>query len=156
MVYRVCFVVTNGKRRRKFLWITRRTSGLYIAFAGPGAMHQSYHRDGKSHWKLNGQKLHDVNNLPPLDSVKGVVHVTNASFRISDDVLDGFEFPDFNDEPVDELVYIDNRRIAGVNFSVSLVEPWDHAQLPIFRDYPSQIHLTTHTNPWLAVVLHDM
>jgi hypothetical protein len=105
---------------------------------------------------VNGKKLHDNNNLPPLDSVKGVVQVTNASFGVSDDVLDRFDFPDFNDERVDELVYIDNRRVGSVNFEVLLVEPWHHAQLPIISDWPAQIHLTTHTDPWLAVVLYDM
>ena len=156
MVYRVCFVVTNGLRRVKFLWITRRSSGLYFAFAAPGGMHHSYHKDGKSHWKLNDDVVQDLKNLPPLDSVKGAVQVTSGSFRLSDDALDGFQLPEFADEQVDELVYLDNRRSENISFDVWLVEPWQQAQVPLIRDWPAQLHITTHTVPWMAVVIYDL
>jgi hypothetical protein len=156
MSFKVCFVITNGIIRKKFLWISRRKSGFYIAFATPGGIHQSYHQDGKSHMKVGkSEKVSDLANRPPLDSIVDAHFVTSGGFLINDDALDLLQLPEFKDEQIDRVIYLDNRLLKGVSFQIWLVEPWKQAQVPLIMDKRAHMHLFTHTQPWLAIVLYD-
>ena len=66
--FEVCFVITNGVIKRRFLWVTCRKSGFYFAFASKGGGHQSYHSDGTSHFKTDdGTKIPDFNKKSCCD-----------------------------------------------------------------------------------------
>jgi hypothetical protein len=55
--FTILWVVTNGEIRRKFLWVTIRKSGIYVADGGPDNFHTSYHTDGRFHWKSKNRKI---------------------------------------------------------------------------------------------------
>jgi hypothetical protein len=86
--YSIAVVITNGKIRRKFVYINRRRMGIYVAHGRPGGFHESYHADGKRHWKFKGideetQKeeefVIDLPSGPPLDQLTNLIGLHNAT-----------------------------------------------------------------------------
>jgi hypothetical protein len=152
--FKICWVITDGKRRWKYLWIIRRASGLYVAHTLPGGFHESYHADGTRHWK--DQKGHEVSlgSGPPLDSFAGWLALSSSTSTITSEALDGYA--EFEDEPVDKLIYLDNRTFGPyVHTVVHLVEPYRHAEVPLGIDQPFFLYLVTHTLPWLMITMAD-
>ena len=152
--FKACWVITDGTRRWKYLWIVRRASGLYIAHTLPGGFHESYHSDGTRHWK--DQRGHEtpLGSGPPLDAFSGWLALSSSSSTISSQALDGYS--EFVDEPVDKLLYMDNRTFGPyVHTLVYLVEPYRHAEVPMSIDRPCFIYLITHTIPWIMISMAD-
>lgn len=155
--YQICWVITNGDLRRKYLWINRRPSGFYIALGMPRGIHTTYHQDGKRHWKIgSGGQRTDLKNGLPFDSLSGAVLVQNATTSITDDTLDDWELAEFNDEDIDRVFYLDNRQLPDyLYYEVFLVEPFKHSEISLHTDKPVHFHLLTHTLPWIAVLIYE-
>ena len=152
--FSICWVIANGAKRHKFLWITRRDSGVYVASTLSGGFHESYHPDGTRH--LRGQNGLDIpmGKGPPLDAITDYVSLRNGSIDISSQLLD--MSTEFQDEVINKVIYLDNRSFGPwVYFTVYLVEPFKHATVPVHTEYPSFIYLITHTTPWILVSMSD-
>jgi hypothetical protein len=153
--FQLLWVITNGIIQRKFLWITVRKTGIYVAFGGPGNIHTSYHMDGKFHWKVNNI-TQNLGCNPPLPSIPGPILIQSATAAISDDALDRFKLTIFDDSPVNSLIYIDNRILPNaVYYHVWVVPPFKHGDVPLITKDPAHIHLCTHTNPWIEVIIYE-
>jgi len=153
--FKILWVVTNGEIRRNFLWVTVRKTGIYVAFGGPLPAHTSYHTDGTFHWKVKGQKVHSEAR-PPLRDIGEPQLIQSATAVISDHVLSGFDLSTFGDEPVDRVVYLDNRVLPdAISYHVWAVPPFRHGAVPLFAHEPAHIHIITHTNPWIQVVIYE-
>jgi hypothetical protein len=152
--FSVCWVITDGKRRWKYLLINRRKSGIYVAMGLKGGIHSSYHADGTRHWKIGRKTISKLGNGPPLEEVKGCIQIASSGSTIETKALG--DYAEFKDETADKIIYIDNRTFGpGVGASVYMVEPFAHGQIPLHTDQPSFFYLITHTVPWIAVVLTD-
>jgi|ERR1039458_3539349 hypothetical protein len=152
--FSICWVLTNGAKRVKFLWINRRETGVYVASTLPGGVHESYHSDGTRHLRSQSGLDMPMGKGPALDSISGYVALRNASIDISSDLLD--MSAEFQDEPLDKVIYLDNRSFGPwVYVTVYLVEPFKHAAVPLHTEYPSFIYLITHTAPWILVSMSD-
>ena len=155
MPFTILWVVTNGRERRNFLWVVRRRTGIYVAFGGPGSRHTSYHSDGTFQWKSGGRKL-TVQKRPPLSSIREPVLIQNGAAIINDEALESFQLTAFRDQPVDRVVYLDNRMLPeAIAFHVWVLPPFRHGAVPLLTDRPAQIHLVTHTVPWIEVVIYE-
>ena len=153
--FQLLWVITNGTIQRKFLWVTIRKTGIYVAFGGPGNVHTSYHTDGEFHWKL-GDITQDLGRKPPLPSIPQPILLQSAMAVISDDVLDGFQLTAFDDTPVDRVIYVDNRMLpTSVYYQVWAVPPFKHGDVPLMIEDPAHIHFCTHTHPWLVVIIYE-
>lgn len=153
--FRILWVVTNGRTRRNFLWVTVRRTGIYVAFGGPGHAHTSYHVDGRFHWKANGRTV-ELEQKPPLPEIEKPILIQSATTVITDDVLRRFELTRFADRPVDRVVYLDNRVLPeAIYYHVWAVPPFHHGAVPLLTDHPAHIHVVTHTNPWIQVVIYE-
>jgi hypothetical protein len=153
--FRMLWVITNGVVRRKFLWVTIRKTGIYVAHAGPDSLHTSYHTDGTVHWKLRKQKL-SVGTRPALPNISEPILVQSASMAITDEVLDKFQLAKFEDQTADTVIYLDNRMLpGGLHYQVWAVPPFRHSEIPLMTDQPAHIHLVTHTCPWIEVVIYE-
>ena len=153
--FQLLWVITNGTIQRKFLWITIRKTGIYVAFGGPGNIHTSYHTDGQFHWKLN-DIIQDLGRKPPLPRIPEPILIQNATTVISNDALERFQLTSFDDSPVNSLVYMDNRMLPNaVNYHIWAVPPFKHGDVPLMIDSPAHIHLCTHTNPWIEVIIYE-
>lgn len=153
--FRIHWVVTNGRTRRNFLWVTIRKSGIYVAFGGPGHSHTSYHADGRFHWKANGDTV-NLEQKPPLPDIGKPILVQSATTVITDDVLRRFQLTKFADRPVDQVVYLDNRVLPeAIYYQVWALPPFHHEVVPLLAEYPAHIHVATHTNPWIQVVIYE-
>jgi hypothetical protein len=153
--FKILWVVTNGDIRRNFLWITIRKSGIYVAFGGPGNIHTSYHADGAFHWK-QGKYTINLDRKPPLPDIPAPVLVQSATSVINDEALGRFELTNFTDKPVDRVVYLDNRMLPeAIYYHVWAVPPFQYGIVPLLTDHPAHIHVTTHTNPWIQVVIYE-
>src|SRR5690348_14102122 len=122
--FQMLWVITNGSTRRKFLWVVMRKTGLYVASGAPDSLHTSYHVDGTFHWKLRKQKLHS-SRKPPLREISEPVIIQNATTNVGDEALEGFELAEFSDQPVDAVIYLDNRMLPQyVSYEVLAVPPF--------------------------------
>jgi hypothetical protein len=75
---------------------------------------------------------------------------------VTDDTLDRFDLTSFEDGPVDRVIYLDNRMLPeALHYDVWAVPPFKHGTVPLMTDYPAQIHITTHTIPWLEVIIYE-
>jgi hypothetical protein len=153
--FSMLWVVTNGVVRRKFLWVTVRKTGIYVAHAGPDSFHTSYHTDGTVHWKSKKHRL-SVGARPPLPAITEPVLVQNASTAITDEALERFQLARFEDQTADTVIYLDNRMLPDwLYYQVWAVPPFRHSQIPLMTDQPAHIHLVTHTYPWIGVVIYE-
>ena len=153
--FQILWVITNGTTQRNFLWITMRKTGLYVAFGRPGLMHTSYHSDGRFQWKSE-QHTTRFENRPPLGKIQAPILVQSSTTGIADDALNLFQLPSFEDKPVDKVVYLDNRMLPeAVFYQVWAVPPFRHGEVPLTTDNPAHIHVVTHTNPWIAVIIYE-
>jgi hypothetical protein len=153
--FRILWVVTNGRTRRNFLWVTVRKTGIYVASGGPGPSHTSYHADGRFRWKANGHTV-ALEEKPPLPDIGTPVLVQSATTVIRDDALRRFELTRFVDRPVDRVVYLDNRVLPeAISYHVWAVPPFRHGDVPLLTVHPAHIHVVTHTNPWIQVVIYE-
>lgn len=158
--FNMVWVVTNGKIRRNFIWVRFIKTGIYVANGAPGGLHTSYHTDGKFHWKLRDQKQHlhqtDFEDRPPLPDIPKPVRIQNGTTLIEDEVLGQFRLTEFKDEKADRVVYLDNRMLPpAINYEIWAVPPFRHAEVPILTTWPAQIHIVSHTNPWLMVIIYE-
>lgn len=153
--FRILWVVTNGKTRRNFLWVTVRKTGIYVAFGGPGHAHTSYHADGSFHWRANGHTVR-FEKKPPLPTIEQPILIQNATAGITDEVLRRFDLTEFADHPVDRVVYLDNRVLPdAISYYVWAVPPFRYADTPLLTEHPAHIHVATHTSPWIQVVIYE-
>jgi len=152
--FSVCWVITDGKHRWKYLLVNRRKSGVYVALGLKGGFHSSYHANGTQHWKVGRAPVAKLEKGPPLEDVKGCIQIASSGSTIATKALTGYA--EFKDAMADKIIYVDNRTFGpGVGASVYLVEPFAHGQIPLNTDQPSFFYLITHMVPWLAVVLTD-
>lgn len=163
--YSIVIAITNGKIKRKFLHINRRPSGIYIAHAYPGGFHESYHSDGRRHYKGTGidentklrkKFVHNLEADVPLDRLTGFVTMRHATSVVSNRALKGY--PKFRDSegPFDKVVYLDNRSLPeAINYHVVLVEPFRHASIPFHTDWPLYYQLFTRCVPWIALLTYE-
>lgn len=153
--FKILWAITNGAVRRNFLWVTVRKTGIYVAFGGPGHTHTSYHTDGRLHWKSD-QQTTELEHQPPLPDIGKPVLIQSATTTITDEVLDRFDLTSFEDSLVDRVIYLDNRMLPEeVYYHVWLVPPFRHGEVPLMTNYPAHIHIITHTNPWIEVVIYE-
>jgi hypothetical protein len=149
------WVVTNGREGRNLLWVIVRKTGIYVASGGPGSLHSSYHSDGTFHWKLKGRKL-TSETKPPLLGISEPLLIQNGTRVITDEALEHFELARFRDKPVDRVVYLDNRMLPdAIAYHVWVVPPFRHSAVPLITEWPAQIHVVTHTTPWIEVVIYE-
>jgi len=93
---------------------------------------------------------------PPLGTLREPVLIQNASAQITDNVLEAFELAKFRDTPVDKVIYLDNRMLPDwISYEVWAVPPFLHGFVPLHTDWPAQIHLVTHTIPWVEVIIYE-
>jgi hypothetical protein len=153
--FQILWVVTDGKVQRKFLWVTVRKTGIYVASGGPHSTHTSYHRDGTFHWKVKNHKQ-PIGRRHPLPEIPEPVLIQNATTMITDQALALFELAKFNDQAVDKVVYLDNRMLPdAIFYQVWAVPPFRHYAVNLLTEWPAQIHVVTHTNPWIEVVIYE-
>jgi hypothetical protein len=163
--YSIAIVITNGSRRCKFVHINRRKSGVYIAHSWAGSSHESYHSDGKRHWKMKGineetgsedEAITDLPPGPPLDQLKGFLRLRNATTVLDGAFLENFsEFVD-SEGPFDKIVYLDSRSLPNaINYEVILVEPFRHGLIPFHTDWPCHFQLFTRCLPWIALLIYE-
>jgi hypothetical protein len=163
--YSIAIVITNSSTRRKFVYINRKKSGIYIAHGSAGSFHESYHPDGKRHWKFTGineetgsdyEEVSDLPSGPPLDQLTGFLRLQTATAVLSDDFLGNFsEFAE-RDGPFDKIVYLDSRALPkAVNYEVILVEPFRHGLIPFHTDWPCHFQLFTRCLPWIALLIYE-
>jgi len=163
--YSIAIVITSGSRRCKFVHINRRKSGVYIAHSLAGSSHESYHSDGKRHWKMKGideetgkedEAITDLPSGPPLDQLKGFLPLRNATTVLDPAFLENFsEFVE-SDGPFDKIVYLDRRSLPeAINYQVILVEPFRHGLIPFYTDYPCHFQLFTRCLPWIGLLIYE-
>jgi len=153
--FKILWVITNGTTRRNFLWITLRKTGIYVAFGGPNHMHTSYHTDGSFHWKADNHVV-ELGQRPPLPDIPKPVLIQSATTVVTDETLDRFDLASFEDGPVDRVIYLDNRMLPeALQYEVWAVPPFKHGTVPLMTEYPAQIHIATHTIPWLKVIIYE-
>jgi hypothetical protein len=149
-----CWVVTDGKRSWQYLWINRRSTGLYVANTLPGGFHESYHADGAHHWKDWDKEKIPLRPGPPLDTFTGWMALGSTSATISSEALD--TFAEFKQEEADQVIYLDNRTLGPhIHTMIYLVEPYRHAEVPLWIDRPFFLYLVTQTVPWLMITIAD-
>ncbi len=155
--FKILWVVTNGRVQRNFLWLTIRGTGIYVAFGGPVGVHTSYHSDGTFHWKTDdGNTTIDLKPKPALPDIPGPILVQSATGVIRDDALNRFELTNFTDQPVDRVIYLDNRMLPeAIYYHVWVVPPFRHGDVPLMTEHPAHLHLITHTNPWIEVIIYE-
>jgi hypothetical protein len=154
--FKILWVVTNGCVQRNFLWVTIRSTGIYVAFGGPVGVHTSYHSDGTFHWKTDDGYTIDLQPKPPLPDILEPILIQSATSIIRDDVLDQFELTNFTDQPVDRVIYLDNRMLPeAIYYHVWVVPPFRHGDVPLMTEHPAHLHLITHTNPWIEVIIYE-
>lgn len=154
--YEVLWVVTNGKVQRNFLRVTRRKSGIYVASGDRNQMHTSYHENGHMHWKLDSGETVNLDPNPALPDIPKPVLIQSATTVITDEVLDRWQLPEYSDQPVDRVVYLDNRMLPeAIYYHVWAMPPFRHGEVPLLANHPAQIHVCTHTNPWIQVVIYE-
>jgi hypothetical protein len=153
--FKILWVITNGVFLRNFIWVKVLKTGIYVALGVPGGSHTSYHTDGTFHWKTNGRTvLKDRRH--PLPDIPEPVLIQNGTTSLDNETLDGFELTEFGNQPVDRVVYLDNRMLPDwVWHQVWAVPPFRHGDVPLLTDHPAHIHLITHTNPWIQVVIYE-
>jgi hypothetical protein len=153
--FQILWVITDGTVQHNFIWITRRESGIYVAFGGPGGLHTSYHTDGTFHWKVEGQSI-DLSPHPPLNDLRAPVLIQSATTAVNTETLNSFELTSFTDKPVDRVIYLDNRMLpSALYYHVWLVPPFSHGEVPLMSDHPAHVHLVTHTLPWIEVIIYE-
>jgi hypothetical protein len=153
--FQMLWVVTNGRVRRNFLWMTLRKTGFYVAFGGPGHMHTSYHANGRYHWKSD-EHTEELPPLPPIATLDKPILVQNATTVVSDQAIRAFRLKGFSDKPVDRVIYLDNRKLPkAICYHVWLLPPFQHGKVPLFTDHRAHIHVVTHTVPWIQVVIYE-
>jgi hypothetical protein len=153
--FEMLWVVTNGKIRRKFLWVTFRNTGIYVASGSPESLHTSYHTDGTLHWKRKDD-VFSSQKRDPLEQLKEPVLIQSGTTSIANDALEAFEMREFRDHPVDSVLYLDNRVLPQyICHHVYAVPPFRHGDIHLINDWPASFHLVTHTNPWIAVVIYE-
>jgi len=153
--FRMLWVITNGRVRRNFLWVTSRKTGIYVAFAGPGSIHTSYHAGGEFHWKIDGEKM-EFGRRPPLAGLETAQLIQSATSIIDNEALRRFRLSRFADKAVDRVVYLDNRMLPrAISYEVWAVPPFRHGTVPLMIEDPAHIHVSTHTDPWIQVVIYE-
>jgi hypothetical protein len=153
--FKILWVLTNGRETRNYLWVTIRKSGIYCAFGGPGNIHTSYHSDGKFHWKV-GEHTEDLGKKPPLPNIPAPILIQNSTTVITDEALETFQLTNFQNQPVDRVIYLDNRMLPeAVCYDIWLVPPFRHCDVPLLIDWPAHIHIITHTNPWIQAIIYE-
>ena len=153
--FEILWVVTNGKVRRNFIWVTYRKTGIYAALGIPGFSHASYHADGTYHWKHRNQVIASQKQ-PPFDQLDKPVSILNGTTTITDDVLTQMSLREFKDHPVDSVLYLDNRVLPSfIAYNVYAIPPFRHGEIPLIADWPATLHIVTQTNPWIAVVIYE-
>jgi hypothetical protein len=163
--YSILILITNGKIRRKFLHINRRRSGIYIAHGREGGFHESYHLDGKRHWRGKGINEetgseedfgYDLPTGPPLAKLTGYVTLHNATAVVANNALRGYAQFKERDGPYDKIVYLDNRSLPeAVSYDVVLVEPFRHGEIPFITSWPLHVQLFTRCVPWIALLIYE-
>lgn len=153
--FELAWVIMNGSVQRIFLWVTVRKTGIYVAFGGPGHMHTSYHADGQFHWKSD-TFTQEVGRKPPLPDIPEPVLIQSATTVITNDALDRFDLAEFRDRPVDRVIFMDNRMLPdALHYHVWAVPPFKHGDVPLMTGNPAHIHVSTHTKPWIEVVVYE-
>jgi hypothetical protein len=163
--YNILILITNGRIRRKFIHITRRKTGIYIARGHEGGFHESYHADGKRHWKGSGINEetgleedfgYDLPSGPPLDKVTGCVTLQNATTVVANRSLRGYARFKERDGPYDKIVCLDSRSLSeAVSYDVMLVEPFRHGKIPFITTWPLYFQLFTRCIPWIALLIYE-
>jgi hypothetical protein len=153
--FEILWVITNGRLRRKFLWIAIRKSGIYVADGTPFNSHTSYHNDGRFHLKSKKHKQ-VLDTRPPLPNIPQPIIIQNSTVNITDESLELFYLADFDDRLVDKILYLDNRRLPDwIYYNVWLLPPFRHGDVPLHTDNPAHIHIITHTIPWIEVIIYE-
>jgi hypothetical protein len=153
--FEILWVITNGKLHRKFLWVTIRKTGINVADGTPFNFHTSYHTDGTFHWKIKDHKT-TFDKRPPLHNINEPVIIQTASTSITDGSLDRFGLTNFEGRLVDKILYLDNRMLPDwIYYHVWAVPPFRHGDVPLHTDNPAHIHIITHTNPWIEVIIYE-
>jgi len=156
--YRLCWIITNGVIRKRFLWIVVRKTGIYVALGMPDGIHTSYHNDGRFQWRSKELSIDErFKCRPPLDKLDKPILIQNATSSIDDSILDGFDLSNFSeDELINEIIYLDNRALPQtIYYEVWAVPPFLHSQVSLHTDSPAHLHMVTHTNPWILVLIYD-
>jgi hypothetical protein len=155
--FEILCVITNGTLQRKFLWVARRRSGIYVASGDPNHLHTSYHQDGRLHWKSAKHKvLVPLGQREPLAALTRPALVQNATVVISDRVLGRFDLANFKDEPVDQVIYLDNRLLPeAISYEVWAIPRIGDSEVFGYPEWPSQAHVVFHTDPWLLFIVQE-
>lgn len=152
--FSICWVITDGTHRWKYLWIIRRKSGVYVAHTLPGGFHESYHADGTHHWKKEDGTTIPLSKGLPLDQLKAYVTLGTSSADIRSQTLVSMGLSEFADEAVDKLIYLDSRTFGPhAHTQIHLVEPFRHGEVPLHVDRPCHYFLVNHTIPWILVTI---
>ena len=118
-------------------------------------MHASYHTNGRFHWKTD-TFTQELVSQPPLPNIPGPVLMMSATTSISDDVLGRFKLAEFRNRRADRVIFMDNRMLPeNLHYEVWAVPPFKHGDVCLMTNHPAHIHISTHTNPWIEVVIYE-
>ncbi len=80
----------------------------------------------------------------------------NGFSTIYSEALMDMGYSEFEDEPLEKVIYLDNRTFGPHLYAnVYLVEPYHHGDVPLGTSGPAFIHIITHTIPWIMVEIAD-
>jgi hypothetical protein len=160
--FEILWVLTNGVVQRCFLRITIRKTGIYVSHGGDlGDFHTSRHADGRTWWRFRpkeGKKLtHGLGKRKPIAELAEPELIENATISIDDDTMTLFAVTEFQERHrPDSIIFLDTRVLSGaLAYQVWAVPPFAHGKVPLMTDWRAQLHLVTHTVPWLMVVIYE-
>lgn len=107
--------------------------------------------------KYQGRKVSPESQGPSLDNFTGSLLITNSASDISTRALKDSTLPSFGTHKAHKIIYLKNRSFGPtVSTDIYVVEPFHHAEVPIWMDRPSFfLYLITHPIPWIVVTIAD-
>ena len=132
---------------------------MYAGWSFQGAgFHFSYHKDGRTHWDMGGNKV-PYKNRTPLDAVKGL------NFFLVFGIPRGLTQAtlSYDRKKKDVILHIDTRSFKKrmIVCHVLLLEPGRFDSLSVLGDRAelafqySLIHILTQVEPWIVVAFYD-
>jgi hypothetical protein len=149
---------SNGMRTVELFLATHTGKDVYCGFPKSN-FKRSYHASGKLQSK-EGNVEKDASWISPLKEVKGHFHLGTIGRSNSREWPKGaYTRLDVSPRKVDAAIFIDSRSIPEkeiINISVGLLEPHTFVALDrLIRSLGNvkQLHLSTHSIPWVCCMV---
>ncbi len=153
--FRLIVVLTDGRISKRFLVLTWRPDGIYLATLDEryGALHTSYHQDGTFHFRAPRVPGPDPPSIkrPAFTEVRGFFQLHFASFGTTRPQLERLSDLQAEDRP-ERLVPVDLHQLPGrLSCSVFILEPgYDGPPPPKLGNLIHEA-LISETMPWILL-----